>query len=45
MAQIVCDHNEINPVERMKKMLDDKEVTLVKGAKEVKRWMKKKADA
>ena len=37
--QIILEHSEINSIkgERLKKMLDDKEVALVKWAKKVKR--------
>ena len=47
LAQIAKKHNEINPtkLEWLKKMLDDKEVALVKRAEEVEQWMKKEVDA
>ena len=40
------EHNEINPieVERLKKILDDKEVTLVERVEEVKWWVRKEAN-
>ena len=45
LSQILKDHSEFNPtkMERLKKMLDEKEVALVERAKEVSRWVRKEA--
>ena len=47
LAQTLCKHNEINPkdMEKIKKNLEDKEVTLTEWSLKVDWWMKKEAKA
>ena len=47
LVQIAREHSEINlmEVERLKKMLDDKELALVKQVEKVKWWVKKEVDS
>ena len=44
--QLMKDHSQSNPVEmeRLRKMLDKKEVALVERVKEVNHWVKKEVD-
>ena len=46
LIRIMKEHNEINPaeVDRLKKMLDEKEVAQVERVQEVERWVKKEID-
>ena len=46
LAQILWEHSNTNlvKVERLKKMLNDKEVTLVEWVEEEEQWAKKEAN-